>query len=592
MRERQTAIPLSFIFILTLLMLIAAPAYAAVSTSAAAPSPAPENHNVNGGFTGRKSAAPDIRSIYTLDDLVKWHNTPAGFNVFFVLGEDVIVNRKITLDETSEAKELGAIEHIIRITAGGSLILDHSKLNIQGPGPVIVVEPGGQLLLKAGAIYTAPSADSIVVEKGGKLIQSEEFHIEGKVLDKNVPLVEPDPEPDLKPLPPAQVEKPNPPVLPAIKNIFEPNTSIVCMVGEPPALSEYPAACLIIYEEAPNVPVQKELSIKWELDTVDFDTAGTYQVKGVITADALAANGLSNPKGITSTLQLTVLKWGPLDTLTGNVLSVESNGRCLIRLALPPLPEGVTALYVYRSADGKNWRKAVGQVYVDGSYDNFLPYAQATPKALYVAYRYQTDYRPIWLRVEVAGSAVEGVSNEIRLDMPASAKPGEGIHTGETGDDGGSGGNRGGGGQSEGGREHISAQEKPEWGAATSSSNKIPSAVKDTPPILTGQAPSRPSTGQTIGGQTKGGKKPKSTAAQEKESGNNPSVSAPSDSGQEDWEEMDSLEAAVQELSDQTQGDPPTKRSRGVLLTGGATAIAAAGLVLLKKINKNRKRKP
>lgn len=563
--------------------MIATPAYAAVLSDA------PKNRDVNSGFAGTKSAAPDNRSIASLDDLVKWHNSPSGRNEYPVLTADVIVNRKITLTETSESKELGAIKHVIRVTAGGSLILDHSKLVIQGPGTVIVVEPGGQLLLKDGAIYTAPSADSIVVEKGGKLIQSAAFHIEGKVLDENAHPVEPDPdyEPDWNP---------QPPLLPAIQNAFGFDTPLTCMVGEPPALSEYPAACWITYKTVSGVPSQKELPIKWDLDTVDFKTAGTYQVKGIFTADILAANGLSNPKGISSTLQLTVLKWGSIDTLTGNVLSIESNGRCLIRLTLPPLPEGVTSLYLYRSADGKHWKKAVGQVYADGSipcsYDNFLPYTVTTPKALYVAYRYQTDYRPIWLRVEAAGSGVAGISNEIRLEMPVSAKPGVGIHTGETGDDGGFGGNRGGGGQSEGSRGQLNVQEKPKQDAATPSTDTIPSVDKDTSPILTEQAPAVPLAGGTTGGQTKSGKTPDSTAVPEKISGNKPSVPTPSDSMQEEREAGDSLEAVVQELSDQTQHSPPMQRSRGVLLTTGATVIAAIGLLLLKRINKNRKRKP
>lgn len=629
MRKRQTAIPLSFIFILLLQLTIATPAYAAAHSVEANSSDTLKNRNADSGFADTKSAAPDIRSISSLADLLEWHNAPSGWNEWPVLSAEVVVNRPIILTETAGQKDLGSIEHIIRVAAGGSLTLDNSKLSIQGPGTVIVVESGGQLLLKNGAIYTAPNANSIVVEKGGKLIQSAAFHIDGKVLDKNDLPVEPEPSPN--PLPPAPEEKPEPPVLPAIKKIFGVDASLTCLVGEPPALSEYPATRWITYEMVSGVPTQKELPIKWELDTVDFETAGTHQVKGIFTADVLAANGISNPNGISATLQLTVLKPSPIDTLTGNVLSVGSAGNCLIRLAMPPLPEGATALYLYRSADGKHWQKAVQEIYINGnspsSYDNFLPYSMTTPTTLYVTYRYQTDYCPIWLRVEVAGSAAAGISNEIRLEMPVSAKPGGNIHTGETGDDGGSGGNRGGGGQSEGDRVLPNVQEKPEQEVTHLPTDQTPSVGNDIPPILPEQAPPVPSAGGTWSGQTGGGETPNSTTTPTAPKGiteSKPPVPAPDHIGQKEPEAVstdtgqeepkaaspssaqppaeqeaipaaaagDSREAAAQVLSNQTQNSPPMQRSRGVLLTAGATVFAAAGLLLIKRISKNRKRKP
>ena len=113
-------------------------------------------------------------------------------------------------------------------------------------------------LLKNGAVYTAPDADSIVIEKGGKLIQLAAFHMEGNVLDKNMLPVEPDTAPN--PLPPLPDEKPLP---------------------LPPALSKYPATAWVTYKPVPDVPSQKEFSVKCQAGNTIFGKARRkYQYRG------------------------------------------------------------------------------------------------------------------------------------------------------------------------------------------------------------------------------------------------------------------------------------------------------------------------
>lgn len=592
MQKKHIVIPL----FLTLILLLT------ITPSAYASSLAePQEFHIAGSDSGSKiSAAPNNRPLSSLEEVVEWHNAPWVWNEFPVLAKDIIVNRPITLSQTAKEKVLGAMAHTIRVTAGGSLTLNNSNLIIQGPRTVIIVESGGLLLLQKGAISTTPGA-AIVVEKGGRLTRSVDFLVDGgKILDKNDEN-EPPTEPDSN-LPPTKPEEsPDPPpvtTLPAILNTSGIDDSLSCLQGEPPASSDYPSKEWVYYNISDNIPVRKELPVRWELDTVDFHTAGTYAVKGIFTAEVLAEYGLSNPNNLYATLQLTVLKPSPLDTLTGNVLSVGSEGRCLIQLALPPLPEGATALYIHRSADGKNWQKAVREIYINGnipsSEDNFLPYAVITPKNLYVPYYYQTDYRPIWLRVEVVGSAVSGISNEIKLEMPAGAKPGDSIHTGQAGDNGAFDGNRGGGGQSEGDRELPNVPDKPSEDKTLTPDNEYP-----TYPTLE-QIPSETVAQRVyVLGEISKGEPGVYKAAQDRISEGSP-VSIPSDAEHQKVtvssplteQETEPAILEAQALSAEEQIDSPPQKSRGVLLTLVATAFAADGLLLFRKSYKNRKKKP
>lgn len=580
MRKNCTLIP-SFLTLILLLLLAVTPSVYASSLTE------PQGSHTTDSRSGSRSAAPNNRPLSTLEEVIEWHTAPWVWGEAPILAKDILVDRPVTLSQTPKMKELGAIEHIIRVEAGGSLTLNNSNLVVQGPKTVIIVEPGGQLLLQKGAIYTAPG-DAIVVERGGKLVRSATFLIDGgNILDKNE--LPSESEPDLPPVP----------TLPAILTTKGIDYSLSCLQGEPPASSDYPSTEWVFYNIADNIPVQKELPVRWELDTVDFHTAGTYAVKGIFTAEVLAEYGLSNPNNLYATLQLTVLKPNPLDTLTGNVLSIGSKGNCHIRLAMPPLPEDVTALYIYRSADGQNWQKAVQEIYINGNipstYDNFLPHAMTTPTKTYVQYRYQTDYRPIWLRVEVVGSAVAGTSNEIKLEMPSSAKPGDSIHTGETGDDGGSGGNRGGGGQSEGDRELPNVPGKPSEDKTLTSDSEYPSY---SPPRRTSRGTIVPGD-FAAGGISKGGASG-GTAAQGGISKISPFISTPSDAEYQEVsvsaslieEETEPAISEVQAISAEEQIDSPLQKSRGVLLSLGATAFTAGGLLLLRKSYKNRKKKP
>lgn len=602
MRKKYTAIPLSLILTILLLLTLPMPAYAAPVKAQQEP------RCVDSRDSGTGSAAPNLSTISSLEDLVQWHNGLSDVNEWPVLREDIIINRPITLSETPGQKDLGAIEHVIRITAGGKLTLNNSKLSIQGPDTVIIVEPGGQLLLQHGAIYTAPNSHSIVVEKGGKMIQSAAFLLDGgQIFDKNqsneLPVVpDPTPVPEPDPQPPDAVLRP-------ITSIVGNDKYVSCKVGERPEPSAYPSVVLVAYLATEISHEQTELPIYWNLDSVNFDAVGIYTVKGSFTEDVLAAHHLSNPNGISPTLMINVQETGAIKALKGNIISVSRDGLCLIRLTAPSLPSDVEALYVYRSSDGQHWQKCTGLGVLAG-FDDFLPYVQTVPPNTYINYRYKTDYQPIWLRVEIVGSSVAGTSNEIKLEMPASAKPGDSTHTGETGDDGGSGGNRGGGGQSEGERELPVSKQPDEGENNLSIGGKQPGEETVLPAPPENSSGVTDSTSENTPNGTYQNRNTSMPDALKDNLGSVPSVSIPSKIGQMEQtvsspastqeqnavstagEDVSNSVTEVQELAAEVQSSPPLQKSRGVFLTAGATGFAACGMFLFRKLVQKRKKKP
>lgn len=592
MKKKQPAISLSFILILLLLLTLPVSAYAAPVKAQQ------ESHGVDSRDGSTRSGAPNLGSISSLEELLQWHNGLSGVNEWPVLQEDIIIDCPVTLAETTGQKNLGAIRPMICVTSGGKLTLHNSKLAIQGPGTVIVVESGGQLLLQQGAIYTAPNSHSIVVENGGQISQSAAFLLDGgDILDKNpsneLPVVpDPIPLPDPTPLPPEAVLRP-------ITGIAGDHKYLSCNVGKRPEPSAYPSTVHVAYLATEISHEQMDLPIRWNLDSVNFDAAGIYTVKGSFTEDVLVAHHLSNPNRISPTLMIHVQETGTIKALAGNILSVSRDGLCLIRLMVPSLPSDVEALYVYRSSDGQHWQSCTGQ---DGltTFEDFLPYVQTVPPNTYINYRYTTDYQPIWLQIEIKGSSAAGISNVIKLEIPASAKPGDSIHTGETGDDGGSGGNRGGGGQSEGERvlpvteqpdKHtILSALSPEHGSGVtaftsentpkdtykkSNASMLPDALEDNPR----SAPPVSIPAEMVQAEP-----------------TEQVVSSPASAQEQDTEPMpgeviSNSTTEVQELA-KVQNHPPVQKSRGAILTAGATGFAICGLLLFRKSVQKRKRKP
>lgn len=230
-----------------------------------------------------------------------------------------------------------------------------------------------------------------------------------------------------------------------ITNIFSPEGAFSCMVGPRPDPSVYPDKVRVEYQIEPGINDQMDLPVEWNLRDVDFTKAGIYNIQGTFTYETLNSNKLRNPKNLSPSLLILVQKAGPIDSLTGAGITINKNGWTSIRLRMPELPAEVKTLRIYESPDGRFWQKAVWKLSPSHAdtpgNDNFLYHTVTSSPYQYVTYRFQTNYRPICLRIEVEGSAYEGLSNSVRFDTPGTVGPGKPLNEWNTTDDGSFDGN-------------------------------------------------------------------------------------------------------------------------------------------------------
>lgn len=230
-----------------------------------------------------------------------------------------------------------------------------------------------------------------------------------------------------------------------ITNIFSPEGALSCMAGPQPDPSVYPDKVRVEYQIEPGINDQMDIPVKWNYEEVDFTKAGIYNIQGTFTEETLNSNKLRNPKNLSPALLILVQKAGPIDSLTGAGITINKKGWTSIRLRMPELPAEVKTLRIYKSPDGRFWQKAVWKLSPSHAdtpgNDNFLYHTITSSPYQYVTYRFQTDYRTVWLRIEVEGSAYEGLSNIVKFDMPGTVGPGESLNEWNTTDDGSFDGN-------------------------------------------------------------------------------------------------------------------------------------------------------
>lgn len=230
-----------------------------------------------------------------------------------------------------------------------------------------------------------------------------------------------------------------------ITNIFSPEGALSYMVGPRPDPSAYPDKVRVEYQIEPGISEQMDIPVKWAYEDVDFTKAGIYNIQGTFTEETLSSNKLRNPKNLSPSLLILVQKAGPIDSLTGAGITINKNGWTTLRLRMPELSAEVKTLRIYESSDGRFWQKAVWKLSPSHAEtpgnDNFLYHTVTSSPYQYVTYRFQTDYRPVWLRIEVEGSVYEGLSNIVKFDMPGTIGPGESLNEWNTTDDGSFDGN-------------------------------------------------------------------------------------------------------------------------------------------------------
>lgn len=391
---------------------------------------APAVYAMGGGM------APRIVEVRTLEEFTDWYESGSRGERCLLMA-DIEISRGLTLGKTGVPKDINTSEYTIRITSGGSLTLNNPNVHLFGSNAVFTVEKKGRLFLDAGGIHNNPSAPAVLVKQGGYYERKGDFILEGKVYDQNsqppVDATEPDTGDDL---------------LIPIAGLFEEEFTIYCQEGKAPADFDYPDKVLVSVGVGSFKPLS--LPVRWDTASVDFSRAGVYQVKGIFTEETLRAHSLKNPESLAPILHVAVRKSGPIDSLQGEVLSVDSNGNAMIRLKFPALPEEAEGIYLYTSSDGIQYQKARRDIpeYSDdnATTDNFLTDSNTVSPYQYLVYRYQSNYQSLWVKLEIRGSENAGMSNAVECTIPSGARPGTVVHTGG-GNDGSSGGNRGGGGQ-------------------------------------------------------------------------------------------------------------------------------------------------
>lgn len=387
------------------------------------------------------SDIPENTPLTTEQELVKWYKSDV---VVGSLSVTVEISKEIRLNSVGK-KQLSSINGGLQVKRGGVLTLDNPELTIQKSKPYvapITVESGGTLIIAQSFIYASwtQSGPSIVVKSGGKLDGAELLPQYIVVQYDDDEPIDPPPEPPINP-PPTDDRKP-------ISSTLDEDFRLSCVAGERPNLGAYPASAhveVLGLDEAPLLP------LVWDTSNVEFDAAGTYSAIGKFTQAGLDAFKLSNPKSLTVDMAITVYEKTPIDSLQGWLIEANPSGNTLIKLTLPALPPGeVTAVYIYRSSDNVSWKQQTwsGQpgTGVSEQETNFLSLVRTEGESSEIPYRYPTDGQTIWLRAEIVGSALAGISNSICLET-ANLQPEEPPSGGKN-----SSGSQGGGGQSEGKR--------------------------------------------------------------------------------------------------------------------------------------------
>ncbi len=359
---------------------------------------------------------PSRSSIDSLEALLEWY--PQGGNCR--LTNEIVISQPVTLSQTKGADIDGDSVNRIRIVSGGALIIDSSKTRFSGTGS-FAVEDGGTLTLKSGGIWGAHDQDVILLSPGAVLNRTPGFYIEGIISNG-----------------PAPAE---------ITGLSDETPAFTTFAGPPPETFSLPQTVAVAID--PPLPDGSTLDVPvdWDLSAKSLTLPGVYQVPGALDEEELAKLGVSNPLKLCPTLTLTLTTPGPITSMEGTLIDVTASNQVMVQLKLPPLPDTVTALYAEHSPDQVNWTRSTWyEPWTDREEDNFLQlFPIETEADNYLVDRFQVDYQPIYVRVEVLGSPYEGFTNVVTITLPGS----DDETASNDRNDGSSGGNRGGGGQGE-----------------------------------------------------------------------------------------------------------------------------------------------
>lgn len=388
---------------------------------------------------------PTIVELDTLDELKTWYQeaVSSGHEAFGRITKDMIIDGSWHMKETPDYITLETGDHTITVPAGATLTIDNPRFYLVGKSLVLyVMKDGGVELVQGTLQETTPGGISMLAYAPFIVTISEGFSI-GTIHYMNDELVST----------PSQATKQE------ILNVFEP-TSISVTEGVFPVLPE----TVDVQVMTPGDSGTHEnlwIPIHWQTENIDFKIPGEKVITGIFEEDILTERNLVNPKKLTATIQVLVQKPGPIQQLSGRIVSVsESEGNRILAMqfGLPLLSKKVTEVYLEQSLDGRQWNRMKNPMGLGADSENFLEQLHFVETRVFLVCRIPVQGSRMYFRLEVQGSEQEGRSNIVTIEVPESGKKPEQEPDHE--DNGSSGGNRGGIGQEEGDRVIPGTEEK------------------------------------------------------------------------------------------------------------------------------------
>ncbi len=177
--------------------------------------------------------------------------------------------------------------------------------------------------------------------------------------------------------------------------------------------------------------------VKWDLSLLpDTLTEGNYTVKGTLSEEFLHSIDTQNPKNITVSCPISVVKRQPITDLKATAFFNDSLNHVTLVVVLPRLDEA-TALYAEYSHDGLTWKRLQGNEYYPTNLLQMDKNLYDTPQGYQFRVPLPFMATEFYTRVVIEGSVFEGVSNAVKINK---ANPPD-IELGDID------GDRGGGGQ-------------------------------------------------------------------------------------------------------------------------------------------------
>lgn len=234
--------------------------------------------------------------------------------------------------------------------------------------------------------------------------------------------------------------------------------TMTCTQGKPPGKNAYPSFDKVFYQAENGESEWVKIPVEWDLSAVDFNKAWTYRIEGSYSQEALKAHNLSNPNGRKASLLLVVQGKMSIEIESAKALPPDKDGNADMRIKIPLVPEEAFGLYLYYSFDQVNYNMA-SWLWAGSNYNNYLDHYVRPGNSQsydYIIFKYKTDSRPIWFKVEMKVND----GNMVRSVMSKPVKCLENRVSDDIGqipDNEGSFGGGGGGGQGTFGREEIHA---------------------------------------------------------------------------------------------------------------------------------------